>query len=160
MHPSDSHIDAANEKLVYWLSFALRCVLGLLAWWASWYTDFSLVEDAVTYETMGRRIVLEWMANGTSPTLQSMMVSGRNAWGMIFVLASFSFVLRGARALPLIIVLFNLITAWTLVFIYRTSRHLGLSDVGAPYAARLVIFSPVFAFWGEPFTRKGWFSSR
>ena len=52
MHPSGSLIDTSNEKSVYWLSFALRCLLGLLAWWASWYTDFALVGDAVTYETM------------------------------------------------------------------------------------------------------------
>ena len=155
MHPSDNSIDAANEKSVYWLSFALRCLLGLLAWWASWYTDFSLVEDAVTYETMGRRIALEWMTDGTSSTLQSIMASGRTAWGMIFILALFSFVLRGARALPLIIVLFNLITAWTPVFIYRISRQLGLTDIGALYAARLVVFSPVFAFWGGALYKEG-----
>ncbi len=155
MHPSGSLIDASHEKSVYWLSFALRCLLGLLAWWASWYTDFSLVEDAVTYETMGRRIALEWLADGTSPTLQSMMASGRVAWGMIVVLALFSFVLRGARALPLILVLFNFITAWTPVFIYRLSRQLGLTDIGALYAARLVIFSPVFAFWGGALYKEG-----
>ncbi len=155
MHPSGSLIDASNEKSVYWLSFALRSLLGLLAWWASWYTDFALVGDAVTYEAMGRRIALEWLADGTSPTLQSMMASGRAAWGMIVVLALFSFVLRGARALPLIIVLFNLITAWTPVFIYRISRQLGLTDIGALYAARLVIFSPVFAFWGGALYKEG-----
>lgn len=155
MHPSGSPIDTSNEKSVYWLSFALRCLLGLLAWWASWYTDFSLVGDAVTYETMGRRIALEWLADGTSPTLQSMMASGRTAWGMIVVLALFSFVLRGARALPLILVLFNFITAWTPVFIYRISRQLGLTDIGALYAARLVIFSPVFAFWGGALYKEG-----
>lgn len=155
MHPSGSPIDASHEKSVYWLSFGLRCLLGLLAWWASWYTDFSLVEDAVTYEAMGRRIALEWLADGTSPTLQTMMASGRTAWGMIFVLALFSFVLRGARALPLILVLFNFITAWTPVFIYRISRQLGLTDIGALYAARLVIFSPVFAFWGGALYKEG-----
>ena len=155
MRPSDSLIDTSNEKSVYWLSFALRCLLGLLAWWASWYTDFSLVEDAVTYEAMGRRIALEWLADGTSPTLRSMMASDRAAWGMIVVLASLSFVLRGARALPLILVLFNFITAWTPVFIYRISRQLGLTDIGALYAARLVIFSPVFAFWGGALYKEG-----
>ena len=120
--------------MVYWLSFALCCVLGLLAWWASWYTDFSLVEDAVTYETMGRRIALEWMANGTSPTLQSMMVSGRNAWGMIFVLASFSFVLRGARALPLITGPNNFIRIYTPIDpneVGASQRHNGIWDLNA-----------------------------
>ena len=153
--PEVSVIDATNEKSIYWLSFALRCALGFLAWWVSWYTDFSLVEDAVGYENLGRRIAQEWMADGTSLTLQSLMASGRQAWGMAFVLAMISFLLRGARALPVIIVLFNLITAWTPVIIYRISRQLGQTDHGALYAARLVIFSPVFAFWGGALYKEG-----
>ncbi len=153
--PEVSVIDATNEKSIYWLSFSLRCALGFLAWWISWYTDFSLVEDAVTYENLGRRIALEWMAAGTSLTLQSLMASSRQAWGMVFVLAVISFVLRGARALPVIIVLFNLITARTPVFIYRISRQLGQTDHGALHATRLVVFSPVFAFWGGALYKEG-----
>ena len=153
--PEVSGIDATNEKSVYWLSFGLRCALGFLAWWISGYTDLSLVGDAVGYENLGRRIALEWMAGGTSLTLQSLMESGRQAWGMVFVLAVISFVLRGARALPVIIVLFNLITAWTPVLIYRISRQLGQTDQGALHAARLVVFSPVFAFWGGALYKEG-----
>jgi len=150
-----SSIDASHEKSIYWLSFALRCLLGLLAWWASWYTSYSLVEDAVAYETLGRRIALEWMADGTSLTLESMMATGRQAWGMVWVLAVLSFLLRGARALPVIIVLFNLVTAWTPVLVYRISRQLGLTGHGALHAARLVVFSPVFAFWGGALYKEG-----
>lgn len=153
--PEVSVIDATNQKSIYWLSFGLRCALGLLAWWVSSYTNFSLVEDAVGYENLGRRIALEWMSDGTSLTLESLMASGRQAWGMVFVLAVISFVLRGARALPVIIVLFNLITAWTPVLIYRISRQLGQTDQGALYAARLVVFSPVFAFWGGALYKEG-----
>ena len=153
--PEVSVVDATNEKSIYWLSFGLRCALGLLAWWVSSHTNFSLVEDAVGYENLGRRIALEWMSDGTSLTLQSLMASGRQAWGMVFVLAVISFVLRGARALPVIIVLFNLITAWTPVLIYRISRQLGQTDQGALHAARLVVFSPVFAFWGGALYKEG-----
>ena len=153
--PEVSVIDATNQKSIYWLSFGLRCALGLLAWWVSSYTNFSLVEDAVGYENLGRRIALEWMSDGTSLTLESLMASGRQAWGMVFVLAVISFVLRGARALPVIIVLFNLITAWTPVLIYRISRQLGQTDQGALHAARLVVFSPVFAFWGGALYKEG-----
>ncbi len=153
--PEVSVIDATNEKSVYWLSFGLRCALGFLAWWISGYTDLSLVGDAVGYENLGRRIALEWMAGGTSLTLESLMESGRQAWGMVFVLAVISFVLRGARALPVIIVAFNLITAWTPVLIYRISRQLGQTDRGALHAARLVVFSPVFAFWGGALYKEG-----
>jgi hypothetical protein len=153
--PEVDAIDASHEKSIYWLSFALRCLLGLLAWWASWYTDFSLVEDALGYETLGRRIAQEWLADGTSPTLQSMMASGRHAWGMVFMLAALSFLFRGARALPVVIVLFNLITAWTPVLVYRISRQLGLSELGAVHASRLVVFSPVFAFWGGALYKEG-----
>ncbi len=156
MQPTEvSVIDATNQKSIYWLSFGLRCALGLLAWWVSSYTNFSLVEDAVGYENLGRRIALEWMSDGTSLTLESLMASGRQAWGMVFVLAVISFVLRGARALPVIIVLFNLITAWTPVLIYRISRQLGQTDQGALHAARLVVFSPVFAFWGGALYKEG-----
>jgi hypothetical protein len=137
------------------MSFALRCLLGFLAWWASWYTDLSLVEDAVLYETLGRRIAQEWIADGTSPTLNSMMESGREAWGMVLLLASLSFLLGGARSLPVVIVFFNLLTAWTPVLIYRIARQLGLSDLGSLHAARLVIFSPVFAFWGGALYKEG-----
>jgi hypothetical protein len=140
---------------IYWLSFALRCSLGFLAWWASWYTDLSLVEDAALYEAVGRRIAQEWIADGTSPTLQSMMESGKQAWGMVLLLAGLSFVLGGSRALPLVIVVFNLITAWTPVLIYRIARQLGLSDLGSLHAARLVIFSPAFAFWAGALYKEG-----
>ncbi|HEX9724487.1 MAG TPA: hypothetical protein VGC53_09435 [Vicinamibacteria bacterium] len=153
--PEPGVIDATNEKSVYWLSFGLRCALGFLAWWVSWYTDFSLVEDAVNYENLGRRIALEWMSNGTSLTLQSLMEGGRQAWGMVLVLAVISFVLRGARALPVVIVVFNFMTAWTPVLIYRIARQLGQTDLGALHAARLVVFSPVFAFWGGALYKEG-----
>ena len=51
--------------------------------------------------------------------------------------------------------LFNLITAWTPVLIYRISRQLGQTDQGALHAARLVVFSPVFAFWGGALYKEG-----
>jgi len=153
--PEVGVIDATNEKSVYWLSFGLRCALGLLAWWVSWYTDFSLVEDAVNYENLGRRIALEWIHSGTSLTLESLMASGRQAWGMVVVLAVISFVLRGARALPVVIVVFNFITAWTPVLVYRICRQVGQTDLGALFAARLVVFSPVFAFWGGALYKEG-----
>ena len=153
--PEAGVVDAINEKSVYWLSFGLRCALGLLAWWVSWYTDFSLVEDAVNYENLGRRIALEWISDGTSLTLHSLMDGGRQAWGMVFVLAVISFALRGARALPVVIVIFNFLTAWTPVLIYRIARRVGQSDLGALHAARLVVFSPVFAFWGGALYKEG-----
>jgi hypothetical protein len=82
--------------------------LGFLAWWASWYTDLSLVEDALGYEILGTRIALEWIADGTSPTLQSIMTGGRQAWGMVFLLAAISFLLRGGALYKEGLVLFVL----------------------------------------------------
>jgi hypothetical protein len=144
-----------EESSIYWLSFLVRCCLGLLAWWASQYTNLSLVDDASMYESMGARIAQEWLAAGTSPTLEVMMQGGHQAWIMVWVLAVFSYLFKGARILPLIIVLYTLITAWTPVFTYRIALQLGISQSGAMVATRLIIFSPVFAFWSGALYKEG-----
>lgn len=144
-----------SERRIYWTGLLVRCFLGLSAWSLSEYTGLVLVEDAALYEHQGARIAQEWMAHGSSETLALILKSGREAWVMYWLLAVFSFLLGGARALPVLIVLFNLVTAWVPVYTYRIALLLGVSSGGATRAARLVIFSPVFAFWAGALYKEG-----
>ena len=144
-----------TERPIYWTSLLVRCFLGLTAWSLSEYTGLVLVEDAALYERQGARIAQEWVAHGSSETLALVMESGREAWMIYWLLAAFSFLLRGARALPVLIVLFNLVTAWVPVYTYRIALLLGVSPRGALRAARLVVFSPVFAFWAGALYKEG-----
>jgi len=143
------------ERPIYWTSLLVRCFLGLAAWSLSEYTDLVLVEDAVLYERQGARIAQEWMAEGSSETLALIKESGREAWVIYWLLAAFSFLLGGARALPVLIVLFNLVTAWVPVYTHRIALLLGVSPRGALLAARIVVFSPVFAFWAGALYKEG-----
>ena len=93
-----------TERSIYLLSFITRVLLGLSAWWISQYTVLSLAGDAATYEGAGAKIAQEWIANGTSSTLASWMV-GYHAWGIVFLLACFSFLMGGIRVLPVLIIL-------------------------------------------------------
>ena len=51
--------------------------------------------------------------------------------------------------------LFNLGTAWVPVITYRIGRELGISRKSARRATYLVMFSPVFAFWGGALYKEG-----
>jgi hypothetical protein len=144
-----------SERSIYWTSLLVRCFLGLAAWSLSEYTGLVLVEDAALYERQGARIAQEWIARGSSETLTLVMESGREAWVIYWLLAAFSFLLGGVRALPVLIVLFNLVTAWVPVYTYRIALLLGVSPRGALRAARLVVFSPVFAFWAGALYKEG-----
>lgn len=144
-----------TERSIYWTGFLVRCFLGLLAWWISEHTGLILIEEAALYERQGAQIAQEWMARGSSETLTLLKESGRQAWVMYLVLACFSFLLRGAKALPVVIVLFNLLTAWVPVYTHRIALLLGMGPGSALRAARLVVFSPVFAFWAGALYKEG-----
>lgn len=144
-----------TERWIYWTSFFIRCFLGLSAWSLSEYASIVLVEDAALYEHVGARIAQEWIAGGTSPTLTALMDEGRQAWVMYLVLAVCSFAVGGARALPIVIVLFNLVTAWVPVYTFRIALILGVRPPAALRAAQLIMFSPVFAFWSGALYKEG-----
>ena len=144
-----------DEKPIYWASFLVRCSLGLAAWWLAQFFQLGLIGDAMLYESVGARISSEWYEHGTSQTLAALMAEGRNAWIMFFVMGALSYLLGGVRALPLLILLFNLATAWVPVITYRIGRELGISRESARRATYLVMFSPVFAFWGGALYKEG-----
>ena len=146
---------APDEKPIYWASFLVRSGLGLAAWWASQFLQIGLIDDAMLYERMGARIAFEWYEHGTSQTLTILMAEGRHAWLMFFVMGALSFLLGGTRALPLLVLLFNLVTAWVPVVTYRMAKELGISAASARSATYLVMFSPVFAFWGGALYKEG-----
>ena len=144
-----------DEKPIYWASFLVRVCLGLAAWWLSQFFQLGLIDDAMLYERIGATIASEWYEHGTSPTLAALAAAGRNAWLMFFVMAALSYLLGGVRALPLLVLLFNLGTAWVPVITYRIGRELGISRESARRATYLVMFSPVFAFWGGALYKEG-----
>ena len=144
-----------DEKPIYWASFLVRSSLGLAAWWLSQFFELGLIGDAMLYERVGARISSEWYEHGTSQTLAALMAEGQNAWIMFFVMGALSYLLGGVRALPLLVLLFNLGTAWVPVITYRIGRELGISRESARRATYLVIFSPVFAFWGGALYKEG-----
>lgn len=144
-----------DETVIYWSSYLLRCFVGLSAWLVTEYWSIGLLEDAAHYEAVGVGIAREWITTGTSQTLGVLMEHGRHAWVMYALLAVFSFVLGGIRCLPLAMILLNLVTAWVPVYTYRIGLLLGVSRSGALRAARIVVFSPVFAFWSGAAYKEG-----
>jgi len=147
--------DRTQELNIYLLSFALRCLFGLAAWWITIYTHISLFEDARIYYELGTQVANEWLGRGSSETLALMMTAGRDAWGMILLVAIFSFLLGGLRSAPAIIILYSLITAWGPVVTYKIARRLGIFPSAAFLGSLLVVLSPAFAFWGGALYKDG-----
>ena len=137
----------AQERQIYWTSFAVRCFFGLTAWWIINTFQIPLAEDPFYYKEMGQIIAREWWQYGTSPTLQ-WAISADRPWLIFVIIAGMTIIMGDFAAVPVLIVLFSFITSLAPVYTYRIAKELEIMPRAALFSARLVVFSPAFAFWG------------
>jgi hypothetical protein len=84
-----------------------------------------------------------------------MMEKGNLPWVMIATLAVFYCFTGGAEVFPLALAFYCLLTSLTPVLAFRAARQLGVPREGALSGARLVAYSPAFAFWSGALYKEG-----
>jgi hypothetical protein len=144
-----------DARSLYLWSFTLRFAIGLAAWLMIELAAFNFLQDALFYEEVGAGVADDWLAGRQSLWLQSAMADGMQGWLLVALIAAFYYVLGGIRALPLLLALYSAITALTPVITYKIGLSLGVERKYAIFAARLVVFSPAFAFWAGALYKEG-----
>jgi len=121
------------------------------------HSTLSFFEDALYYYQAGIAIAQEWLASGSSVTFTAMMRESNvhHAWGVILLITFFSVLGNGLKSMPILMVLYALITSWAPVITYKIARVLGIAPASSFIAALLVVFSPCFAFWGGTLYKDG-----
>jgi hypothetical protein len=147
--------DAHYVKRLYWQSFAVRFGAGLLGWFLTFVLGLPLMEDANFYEEAGSIVAQDWLRGRSSVWLDDAIERNRNGWVMVAVIAACYTAMGGIRFLPALIALFCLVTSWAPVLTYRIGRQLGQQPATARVGARLVAYSPAFAFWSGALYKEG-----
>jgi len=146
--------EARTIRRLYWWAFAVRALAGLVAYVLTQYADILLFEDALYYEEMGYSVASDWLA-GRSVDFSTLSRGAQTASLMVTMIAVFYYLTQGIRALPVLLVLYSAVTAWVPVYIYRTAREIGMSDLAARRAGWLVVLSPAFVFWSGSLYKEG-----
>lgn len=139
---------------LYWWALVVRAAAGLAAYVLTQYTDVPFFEDALYYEEMGYSVASDWLS-GRSVDFTTLSRGAQSASLMVVVIAVFYYVAQGVRALPLLLILYSAVTAWVPVYVYRTTRELGVSGTAAHLAGWLVALSPAFVFWSGTLYKEG-----
>ena len=147
--------EALMVRRLYWTSFALRFAVGLLAWLLTEYAELPLMEDGKFYSEAAAEVAQEWVNDQESTWLVQARANPRMPWLMIYTLAAFYWLTGGVEVVPLAVGLYSLLTAFTPVLAYRAGRRLGVPADGALAGARLVAYSPAFAFWSSALYKEG-----
>lgn len=147
--------DSVVVRRLFWWSFGIRFGAGFLGWILTVGLGLPFLQDAFYYERIGSGIAEDWMAGRSSWWLESAMAGNHLPWIMPFVIAVFYFVMGGVRAVPLLMAAVCLFSAITPVLVFKTAREAGLTQAGALFSARLVAFSPAFAFWSGALYKEG-----
>jgi len=147
--------EAVALRRLYWRSFALRFSLAMLAWVLTQFARIPLLEDATYYSESAAGVAQSWLSGEQSAWLSEAISDGRKAWLMTATLAVFYCFTGGVEVLPVAIGCYCLLTSWTPVLAYRAGRRLGVPEAGAMIGARLVAYSPGFAFWSAALYKEG-----
>jgi hypothetical protein len=147
--------ERAQLRRIYRWAFFLRASIGLTAWLLVSSGTFPVLEDSLYYEQVGAGVAADWLAGNSSVWLTHAMASGSQPWLLVAVIAGFYYMLGGIRALPLLIVLYSCVTAFTPVLTYHIGKIVGLQPRSARFGAWLVVISPCFAFWAGTLYKEG-----
>lgn len=143
-------------RLYLW-SFLVRFAVGTLGWFLT--TEFALpfLQDALYYEYLGAQVANDWLAGHSSVWLDAVIKNPNTleAWGMIVFIAAFYWIMGGIRAVPVLIAVYGLTTAFIPVLVYRIACQLGAAPRNARISAWLVAVSPAFAFWSGALYKEG-----
>lgn len=135
----------------------LRVVAGLVGWALTVGGVVQLLADALTYENLGALVAQDWLAGKHSVWLDAALnsQSGTQAWLIVVFVAVIYWLLGGIQALPLLIIIYSAITAFTPLIVYRIAKQLGATPRIAAIGAWLVALSPAFAFWSGALYKEG-----
>ncbi len=147
--------DGRIIRQIYWVAFAVRALVGLLAFVATQYFDLLILEDALYYEDMGYYVASQWLS-GTSANVSDLLgPAGSFAAVLIVMIAVIYYVMQGIRAVPILLLVYSAVTALVPVYTYRLTRELGAPPSAAKAAAWLIALSPGFAFWSGALHKEG-----
>jgi len=147
--------ETTDWRRLYWWSFGVRFLVGLVGWLLTQYTDVPFLQDAQYYEERASEMAQNWQAGESSPWLTSAVTEGHQPWLIVLLLAACYFLVGGARITPVALFIYCLITAWAPVLTYRIGLQLGVPRKGATLAGWLVALSPAFAFWAGALYKEG-----
>jgi hypothetical protein len=147
--------EARYLRRLYWQSFAIRFGAGFLGWFVTFVLGLSVMEDANFYEETGASVAQDWLRGRSSVWLDEAIAEQRVGWLMVAAIAACYTAMGGIRFLPALIMVFCLATAWVPVLTYRIGRRLGQQPATARVGARLVAYSPAFAFWSGALYKEG-----
>jgi hypothetical protein len=147
--------EAALLRRLYWTSFALRLSVGLFALFLTRAYKLPMMEDALFYSELGADTAKSWLSGQQSRWMAHAMEVGRHAWFMVAILGVFYCLTGGVEVVPLALGFYCLLTSLTPVLAYRAGRQLGVPVRGALTGARLVAYSPAFAFWSSALYKEG-----
>jgi hypothetical protein len=142
-------------RRLYWTSFGLRLAVGLLALFLTRAYKLPLLQDALFYSEMGASVAKSWLSGQQHPWLAHAIVEGRQAWFMVATLAAIYCLTGGVEVVPLALGCYCLLTSFSPVLAYRAGRQLGVPLRGALTGARLIAYSPAFAFWSGALYKEG-----
>jgi hypothetical protein len=147
--------EIAGVKRLYWTSFAIRFSLGMVAWICTEYFKISIMEDAALYSKNAAATAQAWISGTQAEWLEQAMADGKQAWLMVYVLAVFYLLSAGVEVVPLALACYCLLTSWTPVLAYKTSRQLGMTHRAAMIAGALIAYTPAFAIWSGAMYKEG-----
>jgi len=154
VNPAES-IKHADVRRLYWWSFFARFAAGMVGWGMMYFTKIQLVVDAAYYDRVAASVANDWLAGRSSTWLELNAGNSAQPVLLIILLSSFYVLTLGVRALPLLIGLYCLITAWAPVWYYHVTLQLGASHRAALFAGRTVAFVPAFIFWSAALYKEG-----
>lgn len=150
-----SAAEARTVRRLYWTAFALRFGAGMLAWAVTELYGLEVMVDASMYSRRAAEAAQDWLSFRQNAWLAQAFEGGRQPWFMVGTLACFYCLTGGTEFLPVALFGYSLLTAYTPVLAYRAGRQLGLPAPGALFPARLVAYTPAFAFWSGALYKEG-----
>ena len=144
-----------DVRTLFWTSFLVRATVGLVAWYLIHSMNVSFIQDAMFYEEMGAAVAQDWLAGQQNLWLNNAIASGKQPWLVVSIIAGFYYLTGGVRALPILIVFYCMVTAYTPVVTYRIAQEFGASRRARMLAGWLVALSPCFVFWSAALYKEG-----
>lgn len=149
-----SRVDVVARRL-YLIAFAIRVMAGIGGYIATEHFAIPLLQDALYYEEVGYSVAQEWLSGGSSQWLDTERYGGKVAWLMVATIGGLYFLLQGFRSVPLLLMLWSLLTAWVPVYTYRIGMELGAPATVSRRAAWVVALAPAFVFWSGALYKEG-----
>jgi len=142
-------------RRIFLIAFAVRAVAGVGGYIATEHFAIPLLQDALYYEGVGYSVAQDWLSGRSSQWLDTEEYGGRVAWLMVAIIGGLYFVLQGLRSVPILLMLWSLLTAWVPVYTYRIALELGAPPTVSRRAAWVVALAPAFVFWSGALYKEG-----